>query len=68
LYLEYDDETNFTAMEQGTGWHAAILTEAAVMGKVEPGVIPLERAMTGEDFVAEAARRGFEIQLEVRPQ
>ncbi len=68
LYLEYDDETNFTAMEQGTGWHAAILTEAAVMGKIEPGVIPVERAMTGEDFVAEAARRGFEVQLEVRPQ
>lgn len=67
LYLEYDDETNFTAMEQGTGWHAAILTEAAVMGKIEPGVIPVERAMTGEDFVAEAARRGFEVQLEVRP-
>lgn len=54
-------------MEQGTGWHAAILTEAAVMGKVEPGVIPLEEAMKGEDFVAEAARRGFEVQLEVRP-
>jgi lysine 6-dehydrogenase len=68
LYLEYDEETNFTAMEQGTGWHAAILTEAAVMGKVEPGVIPVERAMMGEDFVAEAARRGFEVQLEVRPQ
>ncbi len=68
LYLEYDEETNFTAMEQGTGWHAAILTEAAVMGKIEPGVIPLEEAMTGEDFVAEAVRRGFEVQLEVRPQ
>ncbi len=68
LYLEYDEETHFTAMEQGTGWHAAILTEAAVMGKIEHGVIPLEEAMTGEDFVAEAARRGFEIQLEIRPQ
>ncbi|MFA9403843.1 MAG: saccharopine dehydrogenase family protein [Anaerolineales bacterium] len=68
LYLEYDEETNFTAMEQGTGWHAAILAEAAVMGKVESGVIPVEGAMTGEDFVAEAARRGFDVQLEVRSQ
>ena len=38
------------------------------MGKVELGVIPLEEAMTGEDFVAEAVRRGFEVQIEVRPQ
>lgn len=68
LYLEFDEKTNFTAMEQGTGWHAAILTEAAVMGKVEPGVIPLEKAMTGEDFVVQAARRGFDVQMEQRPQ
>ena len=30
------------AYDKGTDWHAAILTEAAVMSKVEPGVIPLE--------------------------
>ena len=30
----YDDTTGFSAMEQGTGWHAAILTEAIAFGRV----------------------------------
>jgi lysine 6-dehydrogenase len=66
--IHYADETTgFSAMEQGTGWHAAILTHAIAAGKVTPGVIPVEKAMSGADFVAEAGRRGFEVQLELRP-
>ena len=62
----YDDVTQFTAMEQGTGWHAAILTEAIARRAVRPGVVAVEAAMTGEAFVAEAAKRGFDIRREVR--
>lgn len=62
----YDDETGFTAMEQGTGWHAAILTSAISHGEVESGVIPVEKAMSGKSFVARAAQRGFEVTAEVR--
>ena len=44
---------------QGT---AAAIAERAI----KPGVIELENAMTGTEFVSEAAKRGFQVQLEVR--
>jgi lysine 6-dehydrogenase len=62
----YDEDTQFTAMEQGTGWHAAILTSAIARGEVEKGVIPVEEAMRGKHFVDQASKRGFEVALEVR--
>ncbi len=62
----YDEATGFTAMEQGTGWHAAILTEAIAQRSTPPGVIPVEGAMTGAAFVAEASRRGFSVRRDVR--
>ncbi|MCJ7511985.1 MAG: saccharopine dehydrogenase NADP-binding domain-containing protein [Anaerolineales bacterium] len=62
-----DKATGFTAMEQGTGWHAAILLEAIVQGGVPRGVIPVEMAMSGADFVREAGLRGFEVQLRIEP-
>jgi len=62
----YDDKTGFNAMEQGTGWHAAILTGAIAKGEVERGVIPLENAMSGNTFVEHAAKRGFEVKVTVR--
>lgn len=57
----YDDETGFTAMEQATGWHAAIMTAAIAHGRVASGVVPVERAMTGQAFVEQAERRGFDV-------
>lgn len=67
LIHPYDETTGFNAMEQGTGWHAAILTEAIAAGKVTPGVVPVESAMSGQAFCAEAQRRGFAIHIEERP-
>jgi len=63
LVHDYDPETGFTAMEQGTGWHAAIMTEAIARGEIPPGVVPVERAMTGAQFVDEIRRRGFQVEL-----
>lgn len=63
LIHRYDEETGFTAMEQATGWHAAIMTEAIAKGHVPSGVIPVERAMRGGTFVEQANLRGFEIEL-----
>jgi lysine 6-dehydrogenase len=65
LFLYYDEQTGFTAMEQGTGWHASILTHAIARGDVAAGAVPLEKAMDGTAFVAEAARRGFDVQLTI---
>ncbi len=67
LIHRYDEHTGFTAMEQGTGWHAAILAEAIAMGRVPAGAVPVEAAMSGKDFVEQASRRGFDVHLEVRP-
>jgi lysine 6-dehydrogenase len=63
----FDEETGFTAMEQGTGWHASILTAAIARGEVQKGVIPVEEAMSGTTFVEHAALRGFNVTVEVRP-
>lgn len=57
----YDEETGFTAMERTTGWHAAIVAEMMARGEVRSGVVPLELAVPGPAFVAEARRRGFQI-------
>lgn len=65
LVHRYDEGTGFTAMEQATGWHAAILTEAIAHGHIPSGVIPVERAMSGTAFVEEAGRRGFDVKLRV---
>jgi saccharopine dehydrogenase-like NADP-dependent oxidoreductase len=66
LIHEYDEATRFSAMEQATGWHAAILAEAIAAGRVPKGVVPVESAMWGSEFVAEARARGFDIRLEMR--
>lgn len=62
-----DKQTGFTAMEQGTGWHAAIMLEAIAFGRVAKGVIPVEAAMSGEDFVTEGAKRGFKVEARIEP-
>jgi lysine 6-dehydrogenase len=66
LLHAFDDATGFSAMEQGTGWHAAILTEAIAFGLVAPGVVAVENAMTGADFVSQARRRGFAVDVHLR--
>jgi lysine 6-dehydrogenase len=63
----YDEETGFTAMEQGTGWHTSIITAAIARGEVPKGVIPVEHAMTGSTFVEQGALRGFNVQIQLRP-
>jgi len=62
----YDKVTGFSAMEQGTGWHAAILTEAIAFGRVPTGVIAVEAAMSGAAFAEQARQRGFAIEVKVR--
>ena len=61
----YDKETGFSAMEKWTGWHASILLIAAAHGKLEKGVIPVEKAMTGTKFKKEAELRNYEISITV---
>jgi lysine 6-dehydrogenase len=65
LIHRYDEKTGFTAMEQATGWHAAIMTEAIAHDHVPSGVVPVERAMSGTVFVEQITRRGFDIDVSI---
>jgi lysine 6-dehydrogenase len=59
----HDDQTGFSAMERTTGFAASII--AIMLAKKEitaHGVIPLEKAASGKQFVAELARRGIKVQ------
>lgn len=59
----HDDQTGFSAMERMTGFAASII--ALMMAKKEitaRGVIPLEKAVSGKQFMAELARRGIKVQ------
>jgi lysine 6-dehydrogenase len=57
----YDEATGFTAMERLTGWHASIVAHMMARGDTPKGAVPLEVAVPGDAFVAEARRRGFRI-------
>lgn len=57
----YDEATGFTAMERLTGWHASIVAHMMARGDTPKGAVPLEVAVPGDVFVAEARRRGFRI-------
>jgi lysine 6-dehydrogenase len=59
----YDEETGFSAMERTTGFSASII--AIMMARKEigaRGVIPLEKAVSGKQFVAQLTRRGIKVQ------
>ena len=64
--IEYfDKETGFLAMEKWTGYHASIVMQHIVSGKVKKGVIPIEKAISGSDFYASAAKRNYKIKSSV---
>ena len=57
----YDDETQFTAMERTTGWHASIVAIMMAHGVTPRGAKPLEIAVPGAAFVKELKRRGINL-------
>ncbi len=69
LIDRYDESTGFTAMQRLTGWHASIVTIAAVHGETPRGVTPVELALSGRRVVEECRRRGLAITERVeRPE
>ncbi len=61
----YDPKTGFRAMEKLTGWHAAIVLALAVRGEIPPGATPIERALSGSQFLAVAPARGWTVDRSV---
>ncbi len=64
----YDSRTDLLAMEKWTGWHCAIVAILATTGEIEPGVISVEKAVSGSRFLQEAEKRGYDIQIEVQDE
>jgi lysine 6-dehydrogenase len=61
----HDPETGFRAMERTTGWPAAIVAQLMARGMLQPGAIPLERAVPPEPFLAEIRKRRFDLTVTV---
>ena len=66
LIDRHDPATGFSAMERTTGWHLSIVAAMMARGQVAPGATPLEIAVPGQPFVAEARRRGFNIEVRLQ--
>jgi saccharopine dehydrogenase-like NADP-dependent oxidoreductase len=62
----YDEELGFTAMQETTGWHAAIVCSLAAAGVISPGAVPVEVAVDPARMIDELRGRGFEVKEEVR--
>lgn len=67
LVDRYDPATGFRAMEKLTGWHAAIVLAHAVRGAIPPGATPIERALSGDRFLAASPARGWKVEWSIGP-
>jgi lysine 6-dehydrogenase len=54
-----DPETGFNAMEQSTGWHAAIVCHELASGTIRPGATPNELAVDAKALIPKLVERGF---------
>ena len=61
----YDKETGFLAMEKWTGFHASMVMQHIIAGKVDLGAHPIENAMQGLDFYNYAIQRGYDIKINI---
>jgi lysine 6-dehydrogenase len=62
-----DHELGFSAMEETTGWHAAIVAHLMARGRIAVGAAPVEVATDSAEVVAELRARGFPITESVEP-
>jgi lysine 6-dehydrogenase len=56
-----DHKLGFSAMEETTGWHAAIVAHLMASGRIAPGAQPVELATDSAEIVAELRLRGFPV-------
>jgi len=58
-----DDRLGFSAMEQATGWHAAIVCHLMASDRIPPGATPVELAVDPAFMMGALRSRGFEISV-----
>lgn len=54
-------DTEFTAMEKLTGWHASMIAILSAQKKLPEGAIPIETALPGQLLMEEAKKRNWDI-------
>lgn len=57
----YDEESDFTAMEKFTGWHASMVAILTAQKKLPKGAVPIEKALSGQMLIKEAKKRKWNI-------
>jgi saccharopine dehydrogenase-like NADP-dependent oxidoreductase len=62
-----DRKLGFSAMEETTGWHAAIVAHLMARGRIATGAAPVELATDSAEIVAELRVRGFPVTESVEP-
>jgi lysine 6-dehydrogenase len=62
-----DRRLGFSAMEETTGWHAAIVAHLMARGRIATGAAPVELATDSAEIVAELRARGFPVTESVEP-
>ena len=62
-----DRTLGFSAMEETTGWHAAIVAHLMARGRIAAGAAPVELATDSAEIVAELRARGFPVTESVEP-
>jgi lysine 6-dehydrogenase len=65
VFVYPNDELGFNAMEQSTGWHAAIVCHWMADGRIDPGATPNELAVDAKALVQELVERGFRFSEKV---
>jgi lysine 6-dehydrogenase len=61
VFVYPNQDLGFTAMEQATGWHAAIVCNLMASGRIAPGATPVELAVEAGDMVDAVRARGFQV-------
>jgi lysine 6-dehydrogenase len=62
-----DRKLGFSAMEETTGWHAAIVAHLMAKGRIAVGAAPVELATDNAEMVAELRARDFPVTESVEP-
>jgi lysine 6-dehydrogenase len=62
-----DRKLGFSAMEETTGWHAAIVAHLMARGRIATGAAPVELATDSAEIVTELRARGFPVTESVEP-
>lgn len=67
LVHRYDEQTGFTAMEQTTGWHGAVVAAMMARRQTPPGAKPVEVAVPAKAVVEAMEERGIRCTVAIEP-